>query len=187
MDMAGGFTALYKHSLFTWQMIEAYTTSGSWATSSVNYSYSYYLPTPFRAPTNLGATTWNNVTTSSWNFNRVSNSNNYVEYAGIDGPSNTIATTTKYKSGNQITRFIIRYDSSESWYTGSAIPGSNQFDAWSVVTHEFGHALGLGHTQSANCPGNYNDATMCDTITRGEIKARSLATDDVNGVAYLYP
>lgn len=173
-------------SLFTWQVAGTYTTFGLWTTNNVNYSYSPYLPSGFRSPTNLGAVAWNNVTTSSWTFNRVSSSSNYVEYAGVDGALGAAAVTTLYMSGNQITRFVIRYDSSENWYTGSSVPGSTQIDAWSVASHEFGHALGLDHSQAANCPGNYSDATMCN-ITLGETRWRSLATDDANGVTFLYP
>jgi hypothetical protein len=58
-------------------------------------------------------------------------------------------------------------DKNENWYTGTGTPASNQYDAWSVITHEFGHALGLRDTQSIYCPGNATDATMCGQIFRG--------------------
>lgn len=173
-------------SLLTWQVTEAYITFSSWGTRGVNYRYSYYLPTSFQSPTTLGASRWNNVSVSSWIFTRVASSSNYVEYAGVDGAFGAAAVTTVYMSGNRITRFTMRYDSSESWYTGMNTPGSNQLDAWSVAAHEFGHALGLDDTQATYCSGSYNNATMC-SIGQGETWLRSLETDDINAVSFLYP
>jgi hypothetical protein len=79
------------------------------------------------------------------------------------------------------------YDKNENWYTGTGTPASNQYDVWSVITHEFGHALGLRDTQSIYCPGNATDATMCGQIFRGTTWFRSLEADDQNGALCLYP
>jgi hypothetical protein len=110
-----------------------------------------------------------------------------IEWGGWDGPGNVLAVTVLSGYGYTIQSFWIRYDKDENWYTGTGTPASNQFDAWSVITHEFGHALGLRDTQSIYCPGNATDATMCGQIFRGTTWFRSLEADDRNGVSYLYP
>jgi hypothetical protein len=52
------------------------------------------------------------------------------------------------------------------------------FDLQSVVTHEFGHALGLGHTPDRG-------AVMAADYPQGAIK-RDLTGDDVDGLSGLY-
>jgi len=164
----------------------AYSICCKWSTNFATCRYGY-LPMAFWDPTDRGASAWTSVPTSSWLFIKYSQSPNYVEWGGIDGSGNTLAVTTRYRSGNTILSFWIRYDKDENWYTGTGTPAGNQYDAWSIITHEFGHALGLNHTQSTYCPGNATDATMCPTILIGTTWPRSLETDDQNGISYLYP
>lgn len=54
-----------------------------------------------------------------------------------------------------------------------------QADLQSIATHEFGHALGLGHT-------NASGATMFPSYDNGT-GTRTLANDDIAGVCTLYP
>jgi predicted Zn-dependent protease len=65
------------------------------------------------------------------------------------------------------------------------MPGANQIDLESAASHEFGHALGLNHTQSTYCLSPRS--TMCSTMSSGSTEFRSLETDDINGLVSIYP
>jgi uncharacterized protein (TIGR03382 family) len=59
-------------------------------------------------------------------------------------------------------------------------PQSNEVDLDSLVTHEIGHLLGLGHTL-------VTDATMIAGYMHGSTSLRTLSTDDVAGICAIYP
>ena len=60
------------------------------------------------------------------------------------------------------------------------MPGNNgSIDLQGVSTHEYGHALGLGHT-------GVGGATMTPPISGSGISARSIAADDQAGVQFIY-
>ncbi len=60
-------------------------------------------------------------------------------------------------------------------------PGTNitGFDIQGIVTHEYGHALGLGHTV-------VNGATMFASISGNGVAQRSIESDDAGGVQSVY-
>lgn len=58
---------------------------------------------------------------------------------------------------------------------------SDATDLWNTVSHEFGHALGIGHN------GDDDAATMYPVAVDGEIAKRDLDDSDVRVAAYLYP
>src|SRR5262249_28243483 len=60
------------------------------------------------------------------------------------------------------------------WYAGADASGVGgaQYDFQTVVTHEIGHALGLGHSQDTT-------SVMNATLTAGQTK-RLLTTSDLN-------
>jgi len=72
----------------------------------------------------------------------------------------------------------IRYYEGWSWQDG---PGNVTFgiDLQGVACHEYGHALGLGHT-------NVNGATMYPSISGTGVGQRSIAADDIAGVQFIY-
>jgi Matrixin len=60
-------------------------------------------------------------------------------------------------------------------------PTSDEYDLLSVVTHESGHFLGLGHSQSDP------DATMNPVYSPGSTDFRTLSDDDVAAICVTYP
>ena len=53
-------------------------------------------------------------------------------------------------------------------------------DLASIVTHEAGHFIGIGHSDDVN-------ATMFAVANRESVEKRTLATDDINAVCDIYP
>jgi len=53
-------------------------------------------------------------------------------------------------------------------------------DLQSIVTHEAGHFIGIGHS-------NVQNATMYASAERNSVEKRTLETDDINAVCDIYP
>jgi hypothetical protein len=100
------------------------------------------------------------------------NGNIHSELSGSGG-STLAFTETPISDG-----WRILYYSSWTWHDG---PGNvtSGVDLQGVACHEYGHALGLGHSGSGG-------ATMAPGISGTGIPARSIASDDINGVKAIY-
>lgn len=73
----------------------------------------------------------------------------------------------------------IRFCENWTWSDGpGGIPGG-QFDLQGIMTHEYGHALGLGHS------GN-GSATMFPSASSGSTGERSINSDDIAGLQCIY-
>ena len=72
----------------------------------------------------------------------------------------------------------IRYYAKWNWDDGPGVSVQG-IDLQGVATHEYGHALGLGHS---DVPG----ATMSPSIAGSGVGARSIEPDDVAGVRAIY-
>ena len=88
--------------------------------------------------------------------------------------TNTYIMQTYYTNKDYATVFEADIDINVSFDFGSA---STSYDTQSVITHEIGHLLGLGHSQ-------YTSALMYGTINKGTIK--SITSDDIAGIAAIY-
>jgi len=76
----------------------------------------------------------------------------------------------------EIVAFDMAINESYPWGTDG---DASLHDLHNAMTHEFGHAVGLGHSAAT-------DASMYPDSQMGDISKRDLADDDVAGLSYLY-
>lgn len=167
----------------------AYVLSGfSWPSHTVSYSYN-----PAGKPASLSgdqaavqaaANTWS---TAGANFSFTGGSTTSAATGACNGAAdgqNTIGwaqqsgsvlalTCSTYAGANEL-EFDMQLSPSWTWTTGSPA----NVDLQSVVTHELGHAAGLGHSTNPS-------AVMYASYTIGTIK-RTLTSDDIAGVVAIY-
>jgi hypothetical protein len=109
------------------------------------------------------------------------NSVNQIDFGGLS--EGVLANTVFFfftDAPNQTIECDMRFNSAVNWYTGTDTPAADQFDWWSVATHEMGHCLGLGHEDSINPP-----PVMRSTLAMGTV-TRQLTPDDVAGRNSIY-
>jgi len=70
-------------------------------------------------------------------------------------------------------------DAGRTWSDGPGTIGGTEWDIQSAAAHEYGHALGLGHSTDTT-------ATMDATIDVGTVNMRSIEADDIAGVQCIY-
>jgi hypothetical protein len=100
--------------------------------------------------------------------------NNIVSAVSSCGGGGTLAfTETPISDG-----WRIKYCDEWTWDDGPGTIGS-RWDIQGVMSHEFGHALGLGHS-------GVSSATMFPSGSPGQTSMRSIATDDINGIQCVY-
>jgi predicted Zn-dependent protease with MMP-like domain len=76
----------------------------------------------------------------------------------------------------EIIAFDMAINESFEWTVGGQ---KGKHDLYNAVTHEVGHAVGMGHSEVF-------DATMFADSQTGDTAKRSLAEDDAQGLRYLY-
>ncbi len=136
-----------------------------WTNENLNFAFSY------------GGTT---TSTSAGGVN----GQNIVFFcpSGSCGMSDdTIAVTQLWRTscGNFIEWDMIFNDAIYTFWDGQTGSCSGMQDIQAVAAHEFGHALGLGHSGTGA-------ATMWASISTCSTSERSLHPDDVAGLAFLY-
>jgi matrixin len=91
-----------------------------------------------------------------------------------------IATTYWWSSGSRILDAdIVFWDGGFLFFAGSS-GCSAGFYIEDIASHEFGHALGLGHSTSTS-------ATMYPSVSACNMGNRTLDADDIAGARALYP
>jgi hypothetical protein len=171
----------------------AYTLLGyTWPNSSVPY---YINPANMDLPTSAiepairaGADAWPLQSGASFAFAfagftaQTTNTNdgaNVVMFRNASSGS-ALATTYSWFSGTRIIDAdIVFWDAGFKFVTGSS-GCSGGFYIEDVAAHEFGHALGLGHSAVAS-------ATMYPSISTCRQQNRTLDPDDIAAVRSLYP
>lgn len=100
------------------------------------------------------------------------------------GVTSTVAYTIVWGifRGNPKNRELVEWDVVfNSNYDWSLSGEDNKMDYQNVATHEFGHALGLGHPDDG-CV----DETMYRFVSKGETKKHDLNAGDITGVNEIY-
>ncbi|MFB6145828.1 MAG: matrixin family metalloprotease [Candidatus Nanohaloarchaea archaeon] len=120
---------------------------------------------------------WSNAD-SNFEYYVTPDSTNYVYKGSIGGSGGALAVTTTYTGSfsNTIESAEIKFDNAEEWSTTGS---SSAYDVQSIAAHEFGHFLGLDHS-------NIYKATMYDSLGEGDTRFRTLAEDDKNGINAIY-
>jgi predicted Zn-dependent protease len=109
---------------------------------------------------------------------------NTIAFSDIFLDSSVIAATSLYIDTSTtpftIFEFDILLNSKYTW--GDATRDPNVMDLQAVVTHELGHALGLGDVWEPAC----SQATMYGFGTSGETQDRTLSKPDITGLRVIY-
>ena len=93
-------------------------------------------------------------------------------------PSLLAVTHVWSNANNEIVHFDVEINADDIEWSTSGDP--NRYDLHNAMTHEFGHALGLEHSDDT-------EASMASTTVMGEISKRDINVDDEQGILSLYP
>ena len=140
------------------------------------------------AAVQMGASAWSRDSNAAFAFayagpttaSAVANDRTNNVFFRSESNGSTIAVCYYWYSGSQLLDAdIMFYDGAFTFVAGTSGCSGGMFIE-DVATHEFGHALGLGHT-------NVSNATMYPSIPYCNQDRRYLDPDDVAGVEALYP
>lgn len=93
-------------------------------------------------------------------------------------PSLLAVTHVWSNANNEIVHFDIEINADDIEWSTSGDP--NRYDLQNAMTHEFGHALGLEHSDDV-------EASMASSTMIGETSKRDINPDDEEGLLTLYP
>ena len=171
----------------------AYVTTGStWSSEQVPYyvnTANLDLPaTSVETAVRSGADTWHLQSGAGLRFSFVGQSSQTTTtYDGVNlvvfrnaSSGSAIATAYWWSSGSRIVDAdIVFWDGAFRFFSGTT-GCSGGFYIEDIAVHEFGHALGLGHSTTTG-------ATMYPSVSSCNAGNRTLAADDIAGVRFLYP
>jgi hypothetical protein len=186
-------TAAVALSMVLSTRAQAYALLGYiWQQGSMTY---YINPANMDLPTSAiepairaGADAWRLQSGASFSFlfagfsaqsTTTDDGTNLVMFRNASSGS-AIATTYSWFSGTRLIEAdMVFWDGGFQFYTGTT-GCSGGFYIEDVATHEFGHALGLGHSEVGS-------ATMYPSISTCSQGSRQLDADDIAAVLSLYP
>jgi matrixin len=171
----------------------AYTTNGNrWAYSPVNYfvnASNLDLPSDLaQTAVRAGADAWTAQSRARFRFAfagasaQTTTTNDGINLVVLRNASNGAAIATTYwwsTSAGIVDADIVFWDAAFRFFSGASGCASG-FYIEDIATHEFGHALGLGHSTLPS-------ATMYPSTSSCSVNNRSLDPDDIAGVETLYP
>jgi len=199
-----GFSSLFSFSIFT--------NSGGYPRKYLNanipfiYRLNNTTPPDYVPSIDAGAQVWEDVVSSFWEFsNGGYTPANSVVYDGINlvffdiegvnftPGTNVIAFSSTWTNGSGASYRAVESDL--IWnardYPPSTTGAAGQQDLQSVIAHELGHHLGLGHAGPAGGPPGVGPlittATMYGYASGGDTTKRTLHIDDIAGVSSIYP
>lgn len=173
----------------------------SWPAGRVSYRVAPNFPTSSRSGSadqqieilQSAADAWTNQSGAPFDFEYDGNTTsvgvttdgqNAVGYSTEDG-GDALAVTLLRGAGQRATSFDIvffgRTGGRTNRWSGPRDPDAlaGEIDIAGVAVHEFGHALGLDHTDDTA-------ATMFPRVTRTGVELRTLGSDDRAGAEFLY-
>lgn len=160
--------------------VGAFTTSPRvWSASSTTYKTTNAFnnaQTGFSQSATNAVADWSGNTVFSYAYN-ASSGNKIDYYVPGDPYQNALAVTYWYYTGPYRTSIEVVVNSTKAWHDGIGGIGAGEFDLQSVLVHEIGHGLGLGHVPDAA-------SVMEANFLAGEI--RSVGDDEKNGARFLY-
>lgn len=85
------------------------------------------------------------------------------------------------ENGGQILRTVITFNGEAEFFVADkCAPGQRAFDFQSVMTHEFGHAYGMGESMHEKTDTMWPKISACDT------SKRVISDDDAEGARVIY-
>lgn len=172
---SGTSVSYYINSAFAASFKTAMQTAdATWDAAGSKFRFSY------AGTTSRNPNVWGGGSYTSDGYNDIGYYNN--------GYSGVIATTQPWvSSGTTLGEVDLTLN---TYYAFTTVGAASSWDVQSVVTHELGHWLYLGHVTDSASPsycGTTSLATMCKypySVT--DTYRRSLETDDKNGAKAIY-
>lgn len=187
-----GFSLLILAAVFIVNTSAAYETENyKWPDSEgdpfVIVQIKDDIPDNWITPILNAGNRWNDVEPNFDYTFTPSNSENYVTVGPVDGSGSVVARATVSVWGDldpsTIENGYITFDETEDFSTDD---DSSTFNVEAIATHEFGHLLGLAHTNA-----DYDSLLDAPTMISGappccEEPLRTLEQDDIDGINSIY-
>ncbi|MFH1224758.1 MAG: matrixin family metalloprotease [Candidatus Diapherotrites archaeon] len=158
--------------------VSAYSYSGwKWGAS---YYWNSSIPTSWYNSINSAAAAWNNAG-SKFAFVKSATAGTTLNFLYKQSlPAGTVAMSTTYAdTDHRIYKAKITFNSNYQWSTTGQ---SGYYDVQNEATHEFGHWLKLNDLYGSS----NSEKTMYGYTSTGNTKKRTLHSDDIAGIKYIY-